>query len=75
MTRKEQDAFRLIEGGLELLRNAIAHGDPHKELELRANDLLRDVRAIAWPDLASGMNVHDERLLKLPRFRYRRAVR
>lgn len=58
MTPKEQDAFRLIEGGLVLLHGAVVAGDPHKELELRVSDLLRDVRAIAWPDLKDGPNVH-----------------
>lgn len=58
MTPKEQDAFRHIEGGLELLRMAVAAGDPHKELELRVNDLIKDVKSIAWPDLKNGPDVH-----------------
>lgn len=58
MTPKEQDALRHIEGGLELLRMAVAAGDPHRELELRVNDLIRDTKAIAWPDLKDGPDVH-----------------
>ncbi len=58
MTQKEQDAFRLIEGGLELLRMAVVASDPHRELELRINDIIRDIRAIAWPDLKDGPDVH-----------------
>lgn len=58
MTPKEQDAFRLIEGGLQLLRVAVVAGDPHKELELRVNDLIRGVKSIAWPDLKNGPDVH-----------------
>lgn len=58
MSPGEQDAFRMIECGLELLRKAIAHGDPHKELEVRVSDLIRDVQAIAWPDLKAGRDVH-----------------
>lgn len=69
MTPKEQDAFRLIEGGLELLRNAIVKGDPYKELELRANDLISDVRKIAWPDMTAGPDVH---ALRPRRAHYRR---
>jgi hypothetical protein len=61
MTPKEQDAFRLIEGGLELLRSAIAAGDPHAELALRVSDLIRDVQKIAWPDLKHGPDVHAAR--------------
>ncbi len=47
MTDDEQRALRLVRGGLELLRNAIIKGDPHRELELRARDLLADVEGIA----------------------------
>ncbi len=47
MTNDEQKALRLVHGGLELLRNAIIKGDPHRELELRARDLLADVEGIA----------------------------
>lgn len=72
MTRKEQDAFRLIEGGLELLRNAIVAGDPHSELELRARDLIRDMRAIAWPDLTDGPNIHEpQKIYRHPKSAYR----
>jgi hypothetical protein len=49
MRAAEKKALHLVEGGLELLRNAISKGDPHNELELRANDLLREVRAIGAP--------------------------
>lgn len=46
MTRDEQKALRLVEGALELLRNAISEGDPLRELDLRARGLLADMRAI-----------------------------
>jgi hypothetical protein len=68
MTPKEQDAFRLIERGLEFLRSAIEKGVPHNELQVRADHLLRDVRAIAWPDLVYGRDVH----AITPRTRYYR---
>lgn len=58
MTRAEQDAFRIIVGGLELLSKAIKAGDPYPELGVRAADLIRDVEAIAWPDLTHGPDVH-----------------
>ena len=47
MTQDERKAFDLMRGGLELLRNAIVKGDPHRELELRARYLLADATAIA----------------------------
>ncbi len=47
MTADEQKALRIARGGLELLRNAIVKGDPHRELELRARDLIADVEGIA----------------------------
>ncbi len=47
MTQDEQKALRLVRGGLELLRNAIVKGDPYRELEFRARDLLADVEGIA----------------------------
>lgn len=46
MTADEKKAIELVQGGLELLRNAIVKGDPHRELELRARDLLADLRAV-----------------------------
>lgn len=42
----ESKALMLIEGGMELLRNAIVNGDPQRELELRARDLLAEIRAV-----------------------------
>lgn len=42
-----------VEGGLELLRNAIQKGDPHRELELRARDLLREVRVLTHPGIVT----------------------
>lgn len=47
MTQDERKALALIQGGLELLRNAIAKGDPSRELEFRARDLLAETRALA----------------------------
>ena len=47
MTEDEQRALRVVEGGIELLRNAILRGDSLRELEFRARDLLADVRGIA----------------------------
>lgn len=47
MTQDEEAALGVIMGGIELLRNAIIKGDPHRELELRARDLYADVRAVA----------------------------
>jgi hypothetical protein len=47
MTDKERTKLNEIEGGLEMLRNAIAKGDPHRELEFRARDLLADVRFLS----------------------------
>ena len=46
MTEDEQKALRVIEGGIELLRNAILKGDPLKELESRAYELLVIVRGL-----------------------------
>lgn len=46
MTTDEQKALRLVQGGLELLRNAIMKGHPTRALELRARDIIADVRAI-----------------------------
>lgn len=46
MTRDEQKALVMIQGGLELLRNAIVKGDPSRELEFRARDLLAETQAI-----------------------------
>lgn len=46
MTPDERKAIELTQGGIELLRNAIVKDDPKRELELRARDLLSDVRAI-----------------------------
>ena len=47
MTEDEQKALRVIEGGIELLRNAILKGDSMRELEFRARELLTEVRGIA----------------------------
>ena len=47
MTEDEQNALRVVEGGIELLRNAILRGDSLKELESRALDLRAEVRGIA----------------------------
>ena len=47
MTEDERKALRVIEGGIELLRNAIIKGDSLKELEFRARALLAEVRGIA----------------------------
>lgn len=49
MTRAERQQLNLIEGGLEMLRNAITKGDPHRELDLRARDLLKEVRHLTKP--------------------------
>jgi hypothetical protein len=46
MTEHEKKAMNLIEGGMELLRNAIQKGDPQRELEFRARDLLAEIRAV-----------------------------
>lgn len=46
MTTDEHKALRLVQGGLELLRNAIMKGDPNRELEFRTRNLIADVRAI-----------------------------
>jgi hypothetical protein len=46
MTQDEQKALVLVQGGLELLRNAAVKGDPYREIEFRARDLVSDVRAI-----------------------------
>jgi hypothetical protein len=46
MTDDERKALRIVQGGLELLRNAIVKGDPHRELELRARDLMADMEGI-----------------------------
>jgi hypothetical protein len=46
MDRTERKALDVLEGGIELLRNAILKGDDPRELEFRARDLLADVRAI-----------------------------
>ena len=47
MTEDEQRALRVVEGGIELLRNAILKGDPLKELEFRTRELLAEVKGIA----------------------------
>lgn len=47
MTEDEQAALGVIMGGAELLRNAIVKGDTQKELELRARDLLADLKGLA----------------------------
>jgi len=47
MTRDERKALDQIEGGIELLRNAIAKGDPQSELNFRVRDILADVRALS----------------------------
>ena len=46
MTGDERLALEVVRGGIELLRNAIIKGDPQKELELRARDLLAEVDGI-----------------------------
>lgn len=57
MTAKERKKLYEIEGGLELLRNAIAKGDPHRELDFRARDLLADVRFLARPDATATRDI------------------
>lgn len=47
MTEDEQAALGVIMGGADLLRNAIVKGDTQKELELRARDLLADLKGLA----------------------------
>lgn len=74
MTQAEQDAFRMIVGGLQLLAKAVKAGDPHAELDVRVSDLIRDVEAIAWPDLNHGPDVHAlPRKYTPPKRRWRRA--
>lgn len=46
MTEKQRKKLAGIEGGIEMLRNAIIKGDPQRLLEFRANDLLADVRSL-----------------------------
>ena len=46
MTEDERKALELIEGGIELLRNAIVKGDPQRELEFRVRDILAEIRAV-----------------------------
>lgn len=46
MTSDEQKALVIVQGGLELLRNAIIKGDPQRELELRARDLMADLEGV-----------------------------
>jgi hypothetical protein len=46
MTDDERAAIRLIQGGVELLRNAAIKGDPHREIELRARDILADLEGV-----------------------------
>ncbi len=46
MTEDERKALGIVAGGIELLRNAIVSGDPHRELELRARDVLADIRGV-----------------------------
>jgi hypothetical protein len=46
MTEDERKALELIEGGVELLRNAIVKGDPPRELEFRVRDILAEIRAV-----------------------------
>lgn len=43
----ERKALRVIEGQLELLRNAIIIERPQRELEFRMRDIIADVRAVA----------------------------
>lgn len=46
MTEDERKGLDQIEGGIELLRNAIVKGDPVRELEFRVRDILTDIRSI-----------------------------
>lgn len=47
MTSDEKRALQVIQGGLELLRNALIKGDPQREIEFRVRDLLAETRALA----------------------------
>ena len=62
MTDDERKALGLVQGGLELLRNAVIKGDPHRELELRARDLIADVEGII------GGKAHVVAQFKQPRY-------
>jgi hypothetical protein len=46
MTKDERKALLIVAGGMELLRNAIMHGDPQRQLELRARDVLTEIRGV-----------------------------
>jgi hypothetical protein len=46
MTDDERKALQLVQGGLELLRNAAVKGDSHREIEFRARDLMADLEGV-----------------------------
>jgi hypothetical protein len=46
VTNQERKAIDIVIGGVNLLRTAIAHCDPHRELDFRARDILADLEGI-----------------------------